>query len=69
MKIKELFEKKYTLRYYEIKGIIIITLLSTLLLINIWPRFLSDALEFSWYLYVALIVLLLIVWKIWKKHS
>jgi hypothetical protein len=68
MKIKELFERKYTLKYYEIKGIIIITLISTLLLVNIWPRFLSDVLEVSWYFYVILIVILLIFWKIWKRH-
>ena len=68
MKIKELLERKYTLKYYEIKGIILITLLSAFLLINIWPRFLDDILEVSWYVYVIIIIILLIFWKIWKKH-
>jgi len=68
MKIKELLGRKYTLKRYELNGIIIITLLSSFLLINIWPRFLSDVLEVSWYVYVILIVILLIIWKIWKKH-
>jgi amino acid permease len=69
MKLKEWFEREYTLKYYEIKGIVIITLLSTLLLINVWPRFRNDALEFTWYWYVILIVILLITWKMWRKHS
>ena len=68
MKIKEILGRKYTLKRYEINGIIIITLLSAFLLINIWPRFLSDVLEVSWYVYVILIVILLIIWRIWKRH-
>ncbi len=68
-KIKEYFEKEYTLKYFEIKGIIIITLLSTLFLIKIWPRFRNDALEFAWYWYVILIVILVFVWIKWRSHS
>ena len=39
--------------------IISVTLLSVLLLINMWPRFLDDALEFPIYAYVALITIFL----------
>jgi len=68
-KIKELFEREYSLKYYEIKGIIIITMLSTLLLVKIWPRFRNDVLEFAWYGYVILIVIFSLIWFIWKRHS
>jgi len=67
-KIKEYFEKEYTLKYFEIKSIIIITLLSTLFLIKIWPRFRNDALEFPWYGYVILIVILAFIWMKWRSH-
>jgi hypothetical protein len=67
-KIREYFEKKYTLKYFEIKGIIIITLLSTLFLIKIWPRFRNDALEFPWHWYVILIVILVFIWIKWRSH-
>ena len=40
---------------------IIITLLTTLLLINIWPRFRSDAMSVDWYWYVILIAIFLII--------
>jgi hypothetical protein len=68
-KIKEYFEKKYTLRYFEIKSMIIITLLSTLFLVNVWPRFRNDVLEFPWYGYVILIAILAIIWIIWRNHA
>ncbi len=68
-KIKKYFEKEYTLKYFEIKGIIIITLLSTLFLIKIWPRFRNDVLEFPVYWYVILIALLTIIWVTWRNHS
>ena len=68
-KLKELFEKEYTLKYFEIKAIIIITLLSTLFLIKIWPRFRNDALEFAWYLYVILITAIILIWIMWRNHS
>jgi|TARA_Y100000310_G_scaffold144610_1_gene143847 hypothetical protein len=68
-KIKEYFEKEYTLKYFEIKGMVIITLLSTLFLIKIWPRFRNDALEFTWYWYVILIVVLAVIWIKWRSSS
>ncbi len=36
--------------------IVIISMLGTLFLAKMWPRFLNDALTFPWYLYVLLIV-------------
>ncbi len=69
MKIKEYFEKKYTLKYFEIKAMLIVTMLSTLFLIKIWPRFRNDALEFSWYWYVILITTVSLTWVIWRSRS
>ena len=69
IKLKEYFEEEYTLKYFEIKGIVIVTMLSTLLLINIWPRFRNDVLEFGWYLHMILIAIFLLIWVIWRKHA
>lgn len=63
MKIKEWFEREYHLKYYEIKGIIILTMLLTLLLISIWPNYNYVALQSNWSLLVILIVIFLIIWK------
>ena len=68
MKLKHWFEMDMDFKYFEIKFIIIITLLSTLLLINIWPRFRNDALEFHWLWYLILIAIISIIWIIWKKY-
>jgi len=68
MKLKQRLEMDMTFKYFEIKFIIIITLLSTLFLINIWPRFRNDTLEFPWYGILLLIVICLIIWKIWKTY-
>ena len=68
MNLKQWLEMDMTFKYFEIKFIIIITLLLTLLLINIWPRFRNDALEFGWYGYLILIAIISIIWIIWKKY-
>jgi hypothetical protein len=57
MNLRELLNRKITMRFYERNLIVIVTLLFTLLLLNIWPRFLNDALEFPLYAYIILIVL------------
>jgi hypothetical protein len=36
---------------------IVVTLLSTLLLFTIWPRFRNDALSLDWYVYLILVIL------------
>ena len=68
-KIKEWFEREYSLKYYEIKCIIIITMLSTFLLVKIWPRLRNDALEFVWYWYVILIVIFSLIWKLHSSNK
>jgi len=57
MNLKEIVNRKIIMKAYERNFIIAITLLATLLLANIWPRFKADAFEFPWYAYVALIIL------------
>jgi hypothetical protein len=37
------------------QSMIIVTMLSTLFLLSIWPRFLEDALSVNWAVYVLLI--------------
>ena len=69
MKFKELFYKEIKMKAYEKSLIVIITLLATLLLLNIWPRFRSDASSVSWYSYVILIVLFTIPFFIKKKNK
>ncbi len=60
MKLKERWNKKITMKIYQMRLGIIITLLTTLLLINIWPRFRYDVLSLPWYVYIILIALFLI---------
>jgi len=57
MDLKKRLQRKKTLTVLEIKSLIIVTMLSTLLLITNWPRFLSDAMEVKWYLYVVVIII------------
>lgn len=61
MGLKERFQRKITMKVYERQCLVIITVLATLLLFNIWPRFRSDAMSVDWYWYVILIVIFLIV--------
>ena len=69
MNLKKLVNRKITMRSYERNLIIVITLLSTLLLLNIWPRFRYDALSVPWYAYVILIVLFTIPFLIKKRKK
>lgn len=69
MKLKELVNRKITMKAYERNCIIIITLLGTLLLLNLWPRFRYDALSVPWYVYVILIVLFAIPLLIKKNKK
>ena len=55
MWLKNRFQKKITMTVYERQYMIIVTLLFTLFLINIWPRFRSDALSVEWYWYLVLV--------------
>jgi len=69
MKLKEFVNRKITMKAYERNLMMAITLLSTALLINIWPRFKADAASFPWYIYVALIVLFAIPLFINKRRK
>jgi hypothetical protein len=39
MGLKERLQRKITMKVYELHCMVILTVLTTLLLINIWPRF------------------------------
>tara|TARA_Y100000034_G_scaffold102432_1_gene127290 strand:- start:6 stop:215 length:210 start_codon:yes stop_codon:yes gene_type:complete len=67
MGIKEIIYKEFKLKWYELTWIVITILLGTLLLLNIWPRFLNDALEFKWYSYVALLIVFFVIKLILDK--
>ena len=56
MNLKERWNKKITMKIYQMRLGVIITLLATLLLINIWPRFRNDALSLPWWAYAIAIV-------------
>ncbi|MBR9677975.1 MAG: hypothetical protein GOU97_01615 [Nanoarchaeota archaeon] len=58
MGLKELANKKLTIKAIEINLIMAFTILCTAFLVKIWPRFLNDVLTFPWILYVALITVL-----------
>ena len=55
MWLKDRLQKKITIKLYEWQCMIIVTLLLTLFLINVWPRFRSDALSIEWYWYLILV--------------
>ena len=55
MRLKERLNRKLTMTVIERQCMIIVTLLSTLLLIKVWPRFRSDALSVEWYWYIILV--------------
>jgi len=57
MWLKKWLDKKITLTILQRQCMIIITLLLTLFLINVLPRFRNDAMSFPWYVYIALIIL------------
>jgi hypothetical protein len=61
MRIKEIVYREFRLKWYELTFLLVTTLLGTLLLLNIWPRFLNDALEFEWWFYVVFIIILFVI--------
>jgi len=56
MDIKKRFKRQITMTVLQRQCTIIISMLGTLFLAKMWPRFLNDVLIFPWYLYVLLIV-------------
>jgi hypothetical protein len=57
MGLKERFQRSITMTVLQRQCMIIVTLLSTLLLLTIWPRFRSDALSLDWYVYLILVII------------
>ena len=66
MGLKERLQRKITMTVIQRQSMIIVTLLSTLLLITIWPRFLNDAMSADWYVYLILIFVFAI--PLFKKN-
>ncbi|PKK82981.1 MAG: hypothetical protein CVT49_10985 [candidate division Zixibacteria bacterium HGW-Zixibacteria-1] len=60
MTIKERFQRKITMTALQRQCMLIVTLLSTLFLLSVWPRFRSDAMSLDWYVYLILILIFLI---------
>jgi len=60
MKLKDRFQTKITMTVLQRQCLVIVTMLSTLLFISIWPRFLADALSVNWVVYLILIGISLI---------
>lgn len=60
MWLKDRFLKKITMTVLQRQCMIIVTLLSTLLLIKVWPRFRSDAFSVNWQWYIVLILIFFI---------
>jgi len=69
MNLEKRFKRKITMRSYERNLIMVITLLSTLLLLNIWPRLRSDMLSVPWYAYIILIIIFAIPLFIKKRRK
>jgi len=69
MTLKEYFFKPYKIKYYQLKSIIIVTMLTTLLLVNIWDRLRSDVLSFGWLGYIVLIIIFSIPMFINKEYN
>jgi hypothetical protein len=57
MGLKERFQRTISMTVMQRQSMIIVTMLSILMLANIWPRFLADALSLDWYIYLILIIL------------
>jgi len=57
MTSKKFFKKEWTLKWYELDSVIITTILSTLLLLTIWTRFLNDSMSVPWYAYLIIVIL------------
>ena len=61
MALKERLKKKYIITRFEISLLVIFGMFLILFLYQIWPRFRSDAMSFSWYIYLIILVLIKIL--------
>ncbi|MCJ7629555.1 MAG: hypothetical protein MUO50_14360 [Longimicrobiales bacterium] len=57
MGLKDHLQRSITMTVLQRSCMIVVTLLSTLLLLTIWPRFRNDALSLDWYVYLILVIL------------
>lgn len=57
MGLKKRLQRSITMTVLQLACTIIVTLMSTLLLITIWPRFLGDVLSLDWYVYLILVII------------
>ena len=57
MTLKKYFKKEWKMKWYELDSTIITTMLCTIFLLTIWPRFLKDAMSIQGYAYVILIII------------
>ena len=55
MRIKDRFRQEVKMSVLQRQSMIIVTMLSTIFLLSIWPRFLADALSVNWAVYLVLI--------------
>jgi len=55
MGLKERFQRKVTITVLQMQCMLVVTLLSTICLITVWPRFRSDAMSLDWYVYLIII--------------
>ena len=56
MGLKERLQKKIAMTVMERQCTVILSILGTILLFNIWPRFRADALSLDWKVYGILII-------------
>ncbi|MFT7170030.1 MAG: hypothetical protein ACI80K_003175 [Paracoccaceae bacterium] len=57
MRIPDRLRKEVRMSVLQRQCMIIVTLLATLLLLSIWPRFLRDALSVHWLVYILMIAI------------
>jgi hypothetical protein len=57
MGLRDRFQRKVTLSTLQLQCTIVVTLLSTVFLFTVWPRFRNDALSLDWWVYLILISL------------
>jgi hypothetical protein len=57
MGLKDYLQSRVSMTQLQLGCVIVVTLLSTLLLLTIWPRFRNDALSLDWYVYLVLVVI------------
>jgi hypothetical protein len=60
MRIKDRLRREVRMSVLQRQSMIIVTLLGTLFLLSVWPRFLEDALSVHWLVYILMIAIAVI---------